>query len=112
METINRVELQGTVGNVRMQEAGERKVLHFSLVTNRVSRNKDGENIVEACWHNVEAWEGKNIADLTKIDKGSNVHLFGRIRYTKYVGAHFAGSRKTRELTAVSGNFSNFAVFL
>ena len=87
METINRVELQGTVGNVRMQEAGERKVLHFSLVTNRVSRNKDGENIVEACWHNVEAWEGKNIADLTKIDKGSNVHLFGRIRYTKYVGA-------------------------
>lgn len=87
METINRVELQGTVGNARMQEAGERKVLHFSLVTNRVSRNKDGENIVEACWHNVEAWEGKNIADLTKIDKGSNVHLFGRIRYTKYVGA-------------------------
>lgn len=87
METINRVELQGTVGNVRMQEAGERKVLHFSLVTNRVGRNKDGENIVESCWHNVEAWEGQNIADLAKIVKGCNVHLFGRIRYSKYVGS-------------------------
>ncbi len=87
METINRVELQGTVGNIRMQEAGERKVLHFSLVTNRVGRNKDGENIVESCWHNVEAWEGPNIADFSKIVKGCNVHLFGRIRYSKYVGS-------------------------
>lgn len=87
METINRVELQGTVGNVRMQEAGERKVLHFSLVTNRVARNRDGENVVESCWHNVEAWEGQNIADLEKIVKGSNVHLWGRIRYSKYVGS-------------------------
>lgn len=87
METINRVELQGVVGNVRLQEAGERQVLHFSLVTNRVGRNKEGDNIVEANWHNVEAWEGKNIADLSKIVKGSCVHLIGRIRYTKYVGA-------------------------
>ena len=73
METINRVELQGTVGNVRMQEAGERKVLHFSLVTNRIGRNR--------------AWEGQNIADLDKIVKGCNVHVFGRIRYSKYVGS-------------------------
>ena len=87
METINRVELQGTVGNIRMQEAGERKVLHFSLVTNRVGRNKDGENIVESCWHNVGAWEGPNIADFSKIVKGCNGHLFGRIRYSKYVGS-------------------------
>ena len=86
METINKVELQGTVGNVRLQEAGDKKVIHFSLVTNRVGRNKDGENIVETCWHNVEAWEGKNIPDLARIGQGSNVPLFGRIRYTKYVG--------------------------
>ncbi len=86
METINRVELQGTVGNVRIQEAGDRRVLHFSLVTNRVARNREGENIVETCWHNVEAWEGQNIADLDRIVKGSNVHLSGRIRYSKYVG--------------------------
>ncbi len=86
METINRVELQGTVGNVRIQEAGDRKVLHFSLVTNRVARNREGENIVETCWHNVEAWEGQNIADFDRIAKGSNVHVYGRIRYSKYVG--------------------------
>ncbi len=86
METINRVELQGTVGNVRLQEAGDRKVIHFSLVTNRVARNREGENIVETCWHNVEAWEGQNIADLDRIVKGCNVHVSGRIRYSKYVG--------------------------
>lgn len=86
METINRVELQGTVGNVRIQEAGERKVLHISVVTNRVGRNREGENFVEASWHNVEAWEGPNIADFSKIVKGCGVHLSGRLRYSKYTG--------------------------
>lgn len=87
METINRVELQGTVGFTRLQEAGERKVLHFSLVTNRVGRDKEGNNFVETTWHNVEAWEGANIADLGLIVKGTAVHLIGRIRYTRYTGA-------------------------
>lgn len=87
METINKVELQGTVGNVRIQEAGERKVVHFSLVTNRVGRNREGENFVEASWHSVEAWEGPNIADFSRIVKGSNVHLTGRLRYSKYTGS-------------------------
>lgn len=87
METINRVELQGNVGNVRIQKAGDTQVAHFSLATNRVSRSKEGENVVEACWHNVEAWEGQGIDDLSKIVKGCPMHIWGRLRYTRYTGA-------------------------
>lgn len=87
METINKVELQGTVGFTKLLEAGEKKVLHFSLVTNRVGRDKGGNNFVETSWHNMEAWEGPNIPDLTKIVKGTTVHVLGRLRYTRYIGS-------------------------
>ncbi len=86
METINKVELQGNVGNVRIQMAGERRVVHFSLATNRVTRSKEGENVVEASWHNVEAWEGQGIDNVDKVTKGCALHVLGRLRYAKYTG--------------------------
>ena len=55
MESINRIEILGNVGNIRIQEAGETRAIHLSVVTNRVARNKAGENYVEATWHHVEA---------------------------------------------------------
>lgn len=86
MESINKVELQGNVGNIRIQEAGEKKVAHISLATNRVARNRDGESYVEASWHSIEAWEGQNIADFGKIAKGCWLHVTGRLKYSKYTG--------------------------
>lgn len=86
MESINKVELQGNVGNIRIQEAGDRKVAHISLATNRVARNKDGESFVEASWHSIEAWEGPNVADFGKISKGCWIHVIGRLKYSKYTG--------------------------
>lgn len=84
METINKVEILGNVGFVKIQKAGERQVIHLSVATTRVARNKSGENLVETTWHNVEAWEGENIADFPKITKGAWVRVLGRLRTSKY----------------------------
>ncbi len=106
METINRVELQGNVGNVRIQKAGETQVAHFSLATNRVSRSKEGENVVEACWHNIEAWEGQGIDDLSKIVKGCPMHILGRLRYTRYTGSDDV-ERTSTDVVATKIDFLN-----
>lgn len=32
------------------------------------------------------AWEGKNIANLSKVEKGDKVHILGRLRNQKFIG--------------------------
>ena len=81
MESVNRIEILGNVGNIRIQEAGESRAIHLSVVTNRVARNKNGENYVEA-------WENQaNIADFSTITKGCWVRVIGRIKNNKYTGS-------------------------
>ena len=88
MESVNRIEILGNVGNIRIQEAGESRAIHLSVVTNRVARNKNGENSVEATWHYVEAWENQaNIADFSTITTGGWVRVIGRIKNNKYTGS-------------------------
>ena len=88
MESVNKIEILGNVGNIRIQEAGESRAIHLSVVTNRMARNKNGENYVEATWHHVEAWEGQqNIVDFSKITKGCWVRATGRLKNNKYTGS-------------------------
>lgn len=84
MEQLNRVELRGNVGTVRIAEVGEKQVINFSMATNYPYKNKDGENVIETTWHNVVAWSGKSMPDFSKITVGSGVHVLGRIRISKY----------------------------
>ena len=87
MEHINRIELKGRVGTVRSNTVNESRVVNFSLVTDLLYRNRNGEPISEATWFNVVAWEGKEIFDLHKVEKGASVHLIGRMRTTKYTNS-------------------------
>ena len=81
---INRVELRGAVGTVRINETGEGRIARFSLATNYVYRASDGMPVIETTWHNVTAWSGKGMPDFHKIDKGSLVHVVGRLRCQKF----------------------------
>lgn len=87
MEQINRIELRGLVGSVRLQEAGGKKVAHITLATSMAFTDRNGAAVIDTQWHNVSAWEGKNIADLERIAKGSKLRVIGRVRYYKYTGA-------------------------
>ena len=84
MEQLNKIELRGNVGNVRVQTVGTNEAVHFSLATNYAYKGKDGTPVIETTWHNVVAWNGKGMPDFRRIEKGSFVYVSGRVRFQKY----------------------------
>lgn len=88
MEQINKIELRGNVGSIRIQNVNDTKVARFTVATNYAMKKRDGTAVIETTWHFVTAWEGKNIADLDQIMKGSKVHLTGRMRSQKFNDIH------------------------
>ena len=70
MEQLNRVELKGIVGNVRIQTYDENKMARIGLATNFAYKDREGTAVIDTSWHNVIAWEGRNIQGLDKIEKG------------------------------------------
>lgn len=87
MEQINRIELRGNVGNVKLQNVGNSEAIRFSIATNYAYKGKDGLPVIETTWHNVTAWSGKGMPDFHRIDKGSLVHVTGRLRTQKFEGS-------------------------
>ena len=87
MEQLNRIELRGVVGNVRIQNVGERKVYHFNLATSRAYKDRSGNAVIETTWHNVVAWESEAFKDLDKVEKGSKLYVSGRVRTNRFTGS-------------------------
>lgn len=87
MEHINRIELQGRVGNIRTNIVGETRVANFSLATDYLYKTREGAAISETTWHNVVAWSGRNMPDLERITVGTPLHLTGRLRTNRYTAA-------------------------
>lgn len=88
MEYINRIELQGEVGAVRINCINNCQVANFSLATEHLSMNHLGDMMSEITWHNVVAWEDTNSCDLESITKGSKVRVVGRLRMMKYTSVN------------------------
>ena len=87
MEQLNRIELKGAVGSVRIRQVEEKNVASISLVTNFAYKNKDGEPVIEETWHNIVAWEGKGVMKLDDIRKGYPLHVIGRQRTHRFTGS-------------------------
>ncbi|MBR5833074.1 MAG: single-stranded DNA-binding protein [Bacteroidales bacterium] len=83
MEDINRIELQGRVGSVRTNEYNGSKVANFSLATDVLYKTRDGGATSETTWHNVVAWESKDVPNVHRITKGMPIYVAGRLRTTK-----------------------------
>ena len=86
MEQLNKVELRGMVGTVRVQDFSGKKMARFSLATSMAYTDRSDAPVIETQWHNIVAWEGQNVSGLDKIAKGSKLFVRGRIKYQKYVG--------------------------
>lgn len=84
MEQLNRIELKGNVGNVRLSNVGDSLVAKFSLATNFMYKGREGDAVVETTWHNIVAWNGRSMPDLRKIEKGMPLYVCGRLRSSKY----------------------------
>ena len=87
IEHINRIELQGHIGTVRLNEHNDSKVANFSLFTEFLYKARDGQPVSEGMWHNVVAWSGKDMPELDLIVKGAPVYVTGRLRINKYTSA-------------------------
>lgn len=84
IEHINRIELQGHVGTVRLNEHNESMVANFTLATELLYKSREGVATSETTWHNIVAWSGKEMPDLNRIVKGTPVNVIGRLRVNRY----------------------------
>lgn len=84
---MNRVELQGRVGTVRVMSVGDTMVANFSIMTEYTYTTPEGALVVEASWFNAVAYE-KNDISLDGLTRGAMVHLEGRLRNTRYTDAN------------------------
>ena len=50
MEQLNRIEIRGNVGAVRLQVVGNSRVAKISVATNYVYKGRDGEPVIETTW--------------------------------------------------------------
>lgn len=84
--SINRVELQGRIGTVRIMSVGDSLVANFSIMTEYQYATSEGVQVVEASWFNAVAFEKTGIS-LEGLTRGASVHLEGRLRNTRYTDA-------------------------
>lgn len=82
----NKVQLIGHLGNnpeVIDLESGK-KLVKFSIATNEVYKNNEGERVTNTEWHNVIAWN-KNAEIIEKyFEKGKEVAIEGKLTTRNY----------------------------
>ncbi len=86
MEQLNRIEIRGMIGNLKLQTFSETVIARITIATNYAYKDKTGAAVIETSWHNIMAREGKYIKDLEKLQKGDKVYIQGRLRYQKVTG--------------------------
>jgi len=87
MEQLNSVELRGNVGGVKYLGPKEKPMVIFTLATNKTYTSSDGTSLIDTTWHNVVAYESKDVKGVEFIDKGKKVIVKGRIRNQKFTGS-------------------------
>lgn len=100
MESLNRVELVGTVGRVTINAVGDTKAARLSMATEYGYRAKDGGWIRETTWFNVTAFQEKSATPLEGIAKGSIVRVKGRLRNIRFTDAVTGAERNITEVYA------------
>jgi len=106
MEQLNRIELRGMVGSTRLNTVGERKVMHFTLATSRAYRDKEGQAVIDTTWHNVTAWENKEMDYVDQIKRGAKLYVVGRLKNSKFLGSDGI-ERNATEIIASRVEFVN-----
>lgn len=88
MEQLNKVELRGVIGSVRIQNIGDTQMARFSVATNYCYKNNSGEAVIETTWHQVTAFKNDKMPDFSSLTKGTNVEVKGRIRNNRFTDSN------------------------
>lgn len=84
-EFLNRVELKGIVAQVKTTPVGDNINIRLAVVTQCAARDNKGNWTVENTWFNVTAFTKNVSVETDKLQKGTKVHITGRLRAKKYV---------------------------
>lgn len=105
MEQINKIEILGTVGNVRITEVGAIRMARVSVVVDTAATNHEGCPVLESSWFNCILWGTDNGPDcFDDIRRGSRIHIVGRIRMETYTD--ITGRQSTAwEILSPFGNY-------
>ena len=88
MQFINKIEIQGIVGNSSIQKVADARLCRFSVVTELAYKGNDGTNIIESTWFSCQVFEEPGICNLEAITRGAIVHVTGRLKCNRYVDAN------------------------
>ena len=83
MVFLNRIEIQGIIGSVKISPIGDTRVARFSVCT-ETSYSGTAGIVIGCCWFNVSAWESEKITSLDQLEKGKAVRVSGRVRVQRY----------------------------
>ena len=95
-QDINKIELAGTIGAVRIIKTGEMFAVSFPLATTERYFSRSGECCEETTWHNCR-YMAKKDEDLSRFCRGARIHVAGKLRVSKYVGTE-CGERSFTEV--------------
>ena len=88
MEFLNKIELAGVVGRASTTTCGSITACNFSLAVEYAYKGDNGCAIIDTLWIQVVACGPKpDWPDLKQIQKGSKVHVSGRLRAKRYCDA-------------------------
>lgn len=96
MTMLNRVELRGVVGPLKISNIGERKIARFGVMTSVAYKNADNYNVIETTWTECVAFESDKIS-FEGLEKTAKIHVIGRLRDQKFTGAD-GFERATKQL--------------
>ena len=106
LQQLNKVQLRGHIGSIKVLTVGCSKVAKFSVATNYAYKDAQGYRVIETTWSNVVAWEGQNITCLDSLKKGDAVDVIGRLKNQRYTGTdgieHYATEIIAQTLTPIT----------
>ena len=88
MEQLNQVIIRGIIGNARIQDIGNTQMARFSVATDYIYRNRQGEQVIETTWHQVTAFRNDRMPDFAGLVRGAGVEVKGRLRNNRYTDAN------------------------
>src|SRR5689334_20149508 len=101
--TVNRIELIGYMGAMPEMRftANGAPVTNFSLATNRIWRDQNGETCKATDWHRVTAWG--RLAEVVNqyMGKGKRVRVIGRLEYQSWTDKD-TGEQRSRAVIVAS----------
>ncbi len=86
MKTINKVEIQGFLGQDAEEKTFEsgRILITMSIATNEGYKNNEDEWVNTTTWHNVVYWKNKKDEKMDFLKKGELISVTGKLNNRKY----------------------------